>query len=1041
MLKLLATSAHTDTANVSVPAMHESHIPYAMDDTAKQQLTTATLFHSVHQRCLMTEQVLHEIKNSSTIAECSYHDPPRPCFQPKEDAKGLGKQEHYDHVGKAMAEGAVPGFATKRFMHDEEVRYHKKLRTTSHAFATDIEARVTLTHGDEFYMVFPEGHILTVKCPPNTTADMIMQAHESLHNGSYALQTAVGTGISPKDKIKPGHFLLLVEHSKTGERIEESGEIIPPTLQNATREHLLWQQKGWVAIDEMAYYLQMVEIAFPGTTQPALLLPDTLDAPLMLTARILQTITSIHEELNGTDRVFPVLHRNHWFPIYIKGAQHDTEVWTSCSCHAFVQQSLQQTIGFEWPFQIKSAELPVAFENDCGFQTVGWLISTILEEDTRTIMTARQACHWRAIFHQHLVHTDMATHHCHRPIQLGGANDRSDLQTLLVAHGVSQNRSRECAEQLIASLGQQAIQSILQSPRPWADLKARASLQSPPIRIVLAEELRVMLQNRNEAKALGSKKQKQKNLPRAPRPNIQVLANQLHVPYAVFTQSDGVELEQISPQQLGPKSQGIVVLNATDAAPYFDLTAPVSTEGVGLLVLDVDDIRLPPNHEIVKVPAQCQTTMEPIILSAALFQLGAKTVCRNLPKQCLAIQEVEQAVVRILAFRDQYPGNWDEFVKRPVKTILECQHFSHLDSTGILDVWDRQFMTDRMSKAKPGEAAFFSVNIRMTAPLAKLTIAASGTDGMYCEPRDSTGRQPDPQYQVIWLLKKTYAEAALAQKTSNTPTTLVRSANRYGLRTHHTQAEAVHTAYRPDLTFLPASDLQKYKVGPMPYGTTKASIMNICKQWGWQARPTGPLGQTPDRAGTFWGIQAAEPPSHWIYQLAHGDVLISPENNESEKKQQANPVLASTKTLQSLRQPAMQSPAMQSSQDDPWTKETADPWKQYKPSTRELSVGQIASIENNMERRLLNKLKAEDADMQSDERVAALEQQLEHLANTVQQNQQMQAQHNQAVATQIQQIDQKVDSQVTSITNMIDGKLNEQMNRIEMLFAKRARVD
>ena len=94
-----------------------------------------------------------------------------------------------------------------------------------------------------------------------------------------------------------------------------------------------------------------------------------------------------------------------------------------------------------------------------------------------------------------------------------------------------------------------------------------------------------------------------------------------------------------------------------------------------------------------------------------------------------------------------------------------------------------------------------------------------------------------------------------------------------------------------------------------------------------------------------------------------------------------------------------------------------------------------------MERRLRTKLKSEDTEMQGDDRVSNLEQRLHELANTVQQNQQAQTQHNQAIASQMQQLDNKVDNQMQSITSMIDGKLNDQMSRIEMLFNKRPRVD
>ena len=52
-------------------------------------------------------------------------------------------------------------------------------------------------------------------------------------------------------------------------------------------------------------------------------------------------------------------------------------------------------------------------------------------------------------------------------------------------------------------------------------------------------------------------------------------------------------------------------MNVDEAIPYFQLTQPVSSEGVALLVIDHDDSRLPPNKQLLRVPAQCASTNEP----------------------------------------------------------------------------------------------------------------------------------------------------------------------------------------------------------------------------------------------------------------------------------------------------------------------------------------------------------------------------------------------------------------------------------------------
>lgn len=76
---------------------------------------------------------------------------------------------------------------------------------------------------------------------------------------------------------------------------------------------------------------------------------------------------------------------------------------------------------------------------------------------------------------------------------------------------------------------------------------------------------------------------------------------------------------------------------------------------------------------------------------------------------------------------------------------------------------------------------------------------------------------------------------------ASTNAVLVRAGDRYGLRVPNSEAEATHKAYRPDQVFLPGGDLKKYRVGPMLYGATKASVMTVISKWGWPRAQWVPL--------------------------------------------------------------------------------------------------------------------------------------------------------------------------------------------------------
>ena len=293
---------------------------------------------------------------------------------------------------------------------------------------------------------------------------------------------------------------------------------------------------------------------------------------------------------------------------------------------------------------------------------------------------------------------------------------------------------------------------------------------------------------------------------------------------------------------------------------------------------------------------------------------------------------------------------------------------------------------------------------------------------------------------MVWLHKTTYGEAALANQTTTCESTLVRSGDRYGIRVAHDEAEQVHQAHHPDLVFLKGSELKKYRIGPLPYGATKQSLSKIFKSWEWPARPIGPQGQAKDRSGVNWLVQASAPPSHWIFQLAHGDVMITQEAPMAQQVVQTPaPVLASENTIRTLKSSTSQDPK----REDPWMHR--DPWQPQTHVAKEIPVSQLTALQTRIEASVEQKLRDSigDAPMPSsdDSRVEMLEQQVHRLTHDFQQYQQQQSTHNHALANQIQTIDAKVDQNGKSIQTMIDQKLEDQMTRIEQLFAKRARME
>ena len=310
---------------------------------------------------------------------------------------------------------------------------------------------------------------------------------------------------------------------------------------------------------------------------------------------------------------------------------------------------------------------------------------------------------------------------------------------------------------------------------------------------------------------------------------------------------------------------------------------------------------------------------------------------------------------------------------------------------------------------------------------------------------------------MTWLPNLTFQEAKYAQQTSPQATTLVRNANRYGLRSDAMNAQEIHMKHRPETPLLLGQHKMLYSLGPLPYSTTKAAISKLLKAWQWEARPLQPRGRSQDGNGVQWTIQATSDPSHWIYVLQHGDVLIS-KLHEGKQLEPTMPysIVASRRTMQHL----------QSTGDvDPWI--ANDPWKQpnrpkqqptshHPPPT--LPAAAMATLESNVEKRIMSAIAPKlaqcdpDVPMEVDafeSRVSRLEQQLSqvqaHQSTMEQKVYQIdqtvqQVQHSQSsVETSVHQMQHQLDQQSHHITHALDRKMAEQMDKIEALLAKRGR--
>ena len=410
---------------------------------------------------------------------------------------------------------------------------------------------------------------------------------------------------------------------------------------------------------------------------------------------------------------------------------------------------------------------------------------------------------------------------------------------------------------------------------------------------------------------------------------------------------------------------------------------------------------------------------------------------RNLPDQQLAIEEEATEVIRCLVFRDECPMDWQIFRNQPVRYTLEYLKMEGKpgQSSGVLDVWDRQWVSHKFERLRAETAAVFIVSLRVEASKLHPALQCSGDNGVYVEPRATNGRGQNSDYVITWLAKHVkLPEARVAKQTSQHPATLARIGNRYGLRSDVYHQQDMHKQHKPEAMFLPGGERQLYLLGPVPFGTTHQSLAKILQAWEWEARPLQPRGRTSDGSGAQWMIQATSPPSHWVYTLKHGDVLITNMPTKPHPPAPKVSFVASRKTILAAEE-----------KQDPW--QFQDPWSKAStsaPSHMSSSAGgatqsQLHALEEAVHSKVVATIKAhQDQDVKMDgvleDRVTKLEAQIEQL------------QHGQTCTdNKVTQLQTQIEAQTQAFKQHVSSELAGHMAQMEThmssLLAKARRLE
>ena len=658
---------------------------------------------------------------------------------------------------------------------------------------------------------------------------------------------------------------------------------------------------------------------------------------------------------------------------------------------------------------------------------------------------------WRSWFNHHIRSTSGERSKC-APFHLafGGAGSSdlvSEIVSLLESKGVPGSEAAERANAVLTKLGRQPISKALRSQNPWKEIKQLANLASPKVQLVLPSELEAVVQARIATGApFGDRRKKATR--QAAKPTVQLQAGDIAIPDGIFRDANQAGVSQIPIEAIGPEAQGVVVVNAEQAVPYLRFAKPVSKYALALVVVDYQSPLVFGTGEEIRFPARCEQTSEPILITAKVIQIGNIEVTRAAPANPTQVDEVSAVVIRTCTYKDELTHlAWEKFRARPIKYLVEdvpCLQPGDQGISPIIDVWDRQWLSDKLERTRPEEATVYCVCFRVELADLRTALQRPGKVAHYIEPRTPDGRNPHSDFRVIWINKKDRQGVVLAAQQTEKWTNVVRSGARFGLRVHVDDAQAVHEFHKPHTPFLATDDTLTFHAGPFPHGSNRNALVKLFATWGWQARPSQPKTRAPNGKGVVWEVQAVSKPPYEVYQLAHADILITQVEKKTPKRNRIpNDIQGSARTLAALTQHTSQTPA------DPWV--ASDPWSKYQGPVKvprsqpsaEIPPAQLESIVSQVSQRLqparplVASLDQADTPMGSDDRVAALEDRMAILENSLQDQHAQQTQITNELAGQISNVQQQVDRQTQAIHSHIDSKMHEQLTHIERLLSKR----
>eukprot|EP00438_Fugacium_kawagutii_P018943 Skav232070 [mRNA] locus=scaffold1176:172271:201562:- [translate_table: standard] len=632
------------------------------------------------------------------------------------------------------------------------------------------------------------------------------------------------------------------------------------------------------------------------------------------------------------------------------------------------------------------------------------------------------------------------------------AHAEQQLKLLLEEKGVPPEVSDKRVSAAMNAIGAKGITQAFSFKDPWRQLKSLGN--QARFQFLLPTEL----QSKIDANGGNRRPPKKKTPQIAPKPQLTLDPSKLQVPQGTFS-FDGAPLNRLELSQIGPIAEGYVLTTLVEAEAYLRANQVVSKCPLALVIVSGLPKTFPTSlaQTSITLPCRCSVDNEPILLDVTVVQIGQGFVEKSVEKTLVSVATVEVATLKLMIYKDEVE-DWSLIAQAPLKYV--CSQFPLLVlceaancgcpkwhnpnrlnmKSAMLDVWRRQYLRPGFRPEPAATAEIFTVCVRVPNELLLPLLQCSGKGGIYCEPRSDDGKDIAGGFSIVWMPKITKAEMLRQKQLNPEIIGLARTGDRRGLRTKSCDAANIHSRIRPDSVYLAGGQRLQFIVGPLPYGSDRASICKALQTFGWDTKPIQPVSSQPGK-GAMWVIHALTEPPQNLLKMGHGDVVVTKHKHlEKDKTESSHPVAApATLALCGATN------ADKGTKVDPWVNGGTDPWQRPMAVDAAPPSESLKRIESQLEQAVLAKI----PDVQSTQ---------DRLQNLEVQMQTMMTKHV-TLETQVREADARqqhrlssLESQLHSQGNQLQGSIESQkqdisamfqtqMQQIRSLIQKRSRED